>query len=499
MDGSGGNIGESLCQLCAVVMHGRRRRRSQGKSMTGKQDQQRSESDYLGTVQIPDHALYGVNTVRGVENLTVSSRRVGTQREFVRAFALCKWAAALANRDLGVIDVPQCDAIVSACKELADGPLDAFMVVDLLEGSGGTSTNMNVNEVLANRAQQMLGGKAGVYDLVHPNDHVNRSQSTNDVYPAAMKIATHALLEPLMAEVRALAASFKVKAEDFSQMLHLGRTCLQDAQPMTLGQLFGGYASLTCRLADEISRVRDSLLALPLGGTAIGTGFGAPKGYKARVYAHLGQITGVAYRSAEDPFDAMQNLDTFVRVSGELRTCATSLGKIASDLILLSSGPNGGVSELELPAVQAGSSIMPGKINPVLPMSMVQIGFAVTGNDVCVAQANQAGQLEINHFEPVVADRIFDSIHLLQNGVRLFRQKCVDGIRAHASANEDRLMRSSAIATALIPRLGYAKVSALVRQATLQNRNLLDVLQEQNLLSRDQALALTRDSTVIDR
>ncbi|PWF22527.1 aspartate ammonia-lyase [Corticimicrobacter populi] len=458
----------------------------------------RSEADYLGTVDIPGDALYGVHTLRGVENLSFSRRPIGSEREFARAFAYCKWAAALANHDLGVLDGAQCEAIVQASRELAEGQHDQYLIVDFMEGSGGTSSNMNVNEVLANRAQQLLGGQPGIYDRVHPNDHVNRSQSTNDVYPAAMKIAAHTLLAPMIDEVRALAASFRRKADEFQDVLHLGRTCLQDAQPMTLGQLFGGYAALTARLAVELTRSRDDLRALPLGGTAIGTGFGAPKGYKARAYAHLANITGVDFHPADDAFDAMQNLDTFTRVSAELRTCATSLGKIASDLILLSSGPNGGLGELELPAVQAGSSIMPGKINPVLPMAMVQIGFAVTGNDVCVAQANQGGQLEINHFEPVVADRLYDSIRLLHNGIRLFREKCVDGIRANVTTNERHLLQSSAIATALIPTLGYAKVSAMVRQAATQNKTLLDALQDQGLLAREQAIALTRESTIID-
>lgn len=466
--------------------------------MPEQQASLRFESDYLGTVQIPNDALYGVNSVRGVENLSVSKRTIGSERELVRGFAFCKWAAALANHDVNVIDEVQCQAIVQACRELADGLHDGFLVVDFLEGSGGTSSNMNVNEVIANRAQQLIGGSLGVYDRVHPNDHVNRSQSTNDVYPAAMKIATHALLRPLIGEVRALAASFQGKAEEFRNVLHLGRTCLQDGQPMTLGQLFEGYAALTTRLGAELETARGSLTALPLGGTAIGTGFGAPKGYKARVYAHLAEITGVGFRPAGNPFDAMQNLDTFTRVSAELRTCATSLAKIASDLILLTSGPNGGVAELELPAVQAGSSIMPGKINPVLPMSMVQIGFAVVGNDVCVGQANQAGQLEINHFEPVVADRLYDSIHLLRNGIRLFRERCVDGIRANVPVNEQHLLNSTAIATALIPRLGYANVSKMVREAAAQRRHLIDVLEERGLLSRAEAIQLTRDSTVVD-
>jgi aspartate ammonia-lyase len=466
--------------------------------MLEQKKHERSESDYLGTVQIPVDALYGVNTLRGVNNLTISKRPIGSEREFVRAFALCKWAAALANRDVGVIEDAQCQAIVQACKEMATGQHDCDMIVDFMEGSGGTSSNMNANELVANRAQQLLGGTLGLYDRVHPNDHVNRSQSTNDVYPAAMKIAAYALLVPLIDEVSALAASFRAKATEFKDVLHLGRTCMQDAQPMMLGQLFEGYASLTTRLGSELELVRADLTALPLGGTAIGTGFGAPKGYKARVYTHLAQITGVDFRPANNAFDAMQNLDTFTRVSAELRTCATSLAKIASDLILLSSGPNGGIGELELPIVQAGSSIMPGKINPVVPMSMVQIGFAVVGNDVCVAQANQAGQLEINHFEPVVADRLYDSIHLLRNGIRLFREKCIDGIRANVQLNEQHLLNSTAIATALIPKLGYARVSKMVREAASESQLLLDVLQERGLLTRDEAIQLTRESTQID-
>jgi aspartate ammonia-lyase len=457
----------------------------------------RFESDYLGQVQINVSDLFGVNTLRGAENLTVSSRQMGSEREFVQAFASCKHAAALANYDLGVINKPQCIAIAAACQELAEGLHDEFMIVDLMEGSGGTSSNMNVNEVIANRAQQLMGGELGQYDLVHPNDHVNRSQSTNDVYPSAMKIAAYTLLSPLVAELSLLSESLLSKSDEFSTILHLGRTCLQDAQPMTLGQPFQGYAALASRLADELGHVREKLKDLPLGGTAIGTGFGSPAGYKERVFGHLAAITGVTFQPASNPFDAMQNMDVFSRVSAELRTCATSLAKIASDLILLSSGPFGGIAEIELPAVQAGSSIMPGKINPVLPMSMCQIGFAVVGNDVCIAQAIQAGQLEINHFEPVVAHRIYESIRLLTNGVRLFRTKCVDGIKANRSANEAHLLHSTAIATSLIPMLGYTKVSEIVRESLKTNRSLIDTLLEKGILESEDAKRLVQESTKV--
>ena len=450
----------------------------------------RKEHDYLGEVDIPNERLFGVNTYRGVANLTISPRTIGSNLEFSKAFAQCKWAAALANYEHGALSEAQRRAIADACAEIVAGGHADSLTVDLLEGSGGTSTNMNFNEVIANRAQQLLGGELGVYDKVHPNDHVNRSQSTNDVYPAAMKMATHALLGPLIAEVDKLAACLSGKAAEFNDVLHLGRTCLQDAQPMTLGQVFGGYASLVARLAKALRPVRDSLLVLPLGGTAIGTGFGAPAGYRTSVYRHLVTLTGIDYCAPEDAFDAMQNMDTFSRVSAELRTCATAIAKVASDLILLSSGPAGGIGEIVLPAVQAGSSIMPGKINPVLPMSMVQLSFAVVGNDMCVAQAVQAGQLEINHFEPVVADRVFESIQLMTNGIRLFRDRCVSGISAQREANENNLMKSMAVATALVPRLGYHKISALVRQSVAEGRPLIDLLEESNVLSKAEARTL---------
>ena len=455
----------------------------------------RTESDHLGDVKIAHDSLSGVHTYRGCVNLTVSKRSISSESEFIKAFAFCKWAAALANRDLGQITEQQCGAISKACSELVNGEHQIHFVVDLMEGSGGTSTNMNVNEVVANRAQQLLGGELGKYDVIHPNDHVNRSQSTNDVYPSAMKMAAYKRLESLIDELDLLAVSFHSKAMEFNDILHLGRTCMQDAQPMRLGQRFQGYSALSQRLCDELGKVRGHLLTLPLGGTAIGTGFGAPAGYTRHVFTHLKTLTGIQFCAAANPFDAMQNIDVFSRVSAELRTCATSLSKVASDLIILSSGPQAGIAEIELPAMQAGSSIMPGKVNPVLPMSVMQVGFAVVGNDVCIAQSNQAGQLEINHFEPVVADRLFDSISLLNNVVRLFRQKCIDGIKADTAINEQHLLDSAAVATALVPELGYAKVSALVRESTSLRRPLLNVLQERGVLSIDAARALVVNST----
>lgn len=459
------------------------------------QAEQRTERDYVGDVTIPGDKLYGVNTVRGVDNLTVSPLSVAHYPAFRDAFVQVKWAAALANRDNEVVTGEQCEAIVKACQEVIEGHFDSSLVVDLMEGSGGTSTNMNFNEVIANRAQQLMGHPAGSYEIVHPNDHVNRSQSTNDAYPAALKIATYAMLGPLIEEVSQLAALFEGKAEEFADILHLGRTCLQDAQPMRLGQVFGGYASLAKRLGEELAAVRDKLRTLPLGGTAIGTGFGAPEGYRAAVYTHLHSVTGVDYQPPVNPFDAMQNMDVFSRVSAELRTCAVSLGKIASDLTVLSSGPVGGLGELKLPEAQAGSSIMPGKVNPVLPMAMIQLSFAVVGNDVAVAQAVQYGELEINHFEPVVASRVFDSIALLTNGIQRFAQKCVKGIKADVARNEQHLMESMAVATALVPKIGYAGVSKLARQSVADGRSLVTILDESGLLSPDETAAAIRKAS----
>lgn len=456
---------------------------------TFDQAQGRQERDYVGTVFVPEGKLYGVNSVRGFENLTVSPQTVAAYPAFRDAFAQCKWAAALANVESGVVEKAISDAIVRACQELIEGQHDDSLIVDLLEGSGGTSTNMNFNEVIANRAQQHLGHAAGTYEVVHPNDHVNASQSTNDVYPAALKIAIHSMLAGLIAEVERLASAFDGKATEFADVLHLGRTCLQDAQPMRLGQLFGGYAALAHRLASELSAVREKLRTLPLGGTAIGTGFGAPAGYRAAVYVALSRITGVAYQAPANSFDAMQNMDVFARVSGELRTCSASLAKIASDLTVLSSGPVGGFAELRLPEAQAGSSIMPGKVNPVLPMSLIQLSFAVIGNDIAVAQAVQYGELEINHFEPVVASRVFDSIALLTNGIARFRERCVEGITANVARNEQHLTGSMAVATALVPTLGYAKVSQLARQSVAEGRSLLTILEESGVLTHAEAMA----------
>lgn len=348
------------------------------------------------------------------------------------------------------------------------------------------------NEVLANRALVLIGQAPGSYSQIHPNDHVNRSQSTNDVLPTAIKVAAYAMLEELVISLAELEDAFRSKAEEYNGVLRLGRTCLQDAQPMTVGQLFGGYASLTNRLISEIRIRRNELRELPLGGTAIGTGLGAPAEYRDIALAQLSEITGVQWKPASDTFDAMQNIDTLGRLSAELKTCAMSLGKIGADFIILSSGPAGGLGELVLPALQAGSSIMPGKVNPVQPMALCQVSFAVAGHDTTISIAVQQGQLEVNHYEPLIAAYLFSSIRMLTNEIRLFARKCVKETKIDEDRTLQNLVKSSAIATAIVPILGYDTVAALVRKGMRERKTFLSVVEEAGHLNKSQAMDLIR-------
>lgn len=466
-------------------------------STEGHYDETRRESDSLGEVVLPADCLYGIHTWRAVANFPISGRPLASEPAFLTGLVRIKQAAARTNRELGILAPHQEQAIVEAGREVLDGAHRDAFVVDLMEGAGGTSLNMNVNEVLANRGLVRLGHRPGDYPHLHPNDHVNLCQSTNDVVPTAIQLTALALGEELAATLDRLAAALGERAVAFADVLRLGRTCLQDAQPMTLGQAFGGYAALVHRLARQLRALLPGLCAVPLGGTAIGTGFGAAPGFRDRVLAHVSSLTGRTLHAPDDPFDAMQNADTVSRLSGELRTAALALAKIAGDLGLLSSGPVGGFGEVTLPPVQSGSSIMPGKINPVMPMMLSQIGFAVAGNDACIAMAAQQGQLEINAFGPVIAARLFDSLGLLTRGVTLFTDRCVTGIAADRQGCLDRLLSSDAVATALLPRVGYAKAGALVRNARRAGQPLLDALEQAGLLTRDDALRLIRTAATL--
>jgi aspartate ammonia-lyase len=405
------------------------------------------------------------------------------------ALARVKKPAALANRGLGALPEDIADAIVKACEEIVEGRHHEHFVIDMLEGSGGTSINMNANEVIANRALQIIDAPLGDYRRIHPNDHVNMGQSTNDVVPTALKLAVFEKALAFLRALESLRASLAAKSVAFAEVLRLGRTCLQSAQPMTLGQAFGGYASAVARSREMTAAAADGLMVVPLGGTAIGTGLGAVPGYREAVLRQLAEATGWAIAGPGDLFDGLQNADAFARISSELRTAADILGKIASDLVILSSGPTGGIGEIVLPAVQAGSSIMPGKINPVLPIMMQQVAFAVTGNDLAVSMAVLQGQLEINHFEPVTASRLFDSLDLLTNGTRLFTERCMDGLAADRETSLRNLMESSALATVFVPKLGYAATTALVKESLRQKRSLSALAVEGGLLTEGEVVS----------
>jgi aspartate ammonia-lyase len=455
----------------------------------------RIETDSLGQRELPDAALYGVNTLRGLENFDISPLNIGSEPAFVRALARIKKAAALANGEIEVIDCEKSAAIVAACDEIMNGQHHDQFVVNLLEGSGGTSINMNANEVITNRGLQIMGHAPGEYSYLNANDHVNIGQSTNDVVPTAVKLAILEKSVPLIAALGHLAETLDAKASDFSDVLKIGRTCMQAAQPMTLGQEFSGYASAVFRIRDKIEASVRELTTLPLGGTAIGTGLGSSPGYLEAVYRHLSADLGIQVQPADNLFDAMQNSDGFARVSSEIRIAAEVIGKISIDLIIMSSGTKSGIGEIKLPAVQPGSSIMPGKINPVLPMMMQQVAYAVVGNDAAVSLASLGGQLEINHFEPVIASRMFDSMNMLTSGSRIFADRCVLGIKAMREQALENLLGSSALATAFVPKLGYSKVSEIVKKAEAENQLFVDAIVGLGLLTRDQIIASLYAST----
>ncbi|KAM0548849.1 hypothetical protein ACHAPJ_009705 [Fusarium lateritium] len=465
---------------------------------TPKIENKRLEKDSLGQLELPIDVLYGINTFRAIENFPLSGRPIATWPDFIHSFATLKQAAALANSEVGSVTAEQAQAISAACEEVKTGKHDKHFAVDMMEGSGGTSTNMNVNEVIANITAKNSGRALSDYSFVHPNDHVNMGQSTNDVVPAAMKLAVYRAMEGALDTLQKLADAFAVKRQEYATLLRLGRTCLQDAQPMTYGQSLGAHEAVIRRHRQYLSDIRDQFLVLPLGGTAIGTGFGSKPGYKDAVFKHLSTLLGVKVQPASDAFDGMQNMDTCARLSAELRNTANSLWKVANDMILLSSGPNGGINEINLPSVQAGSSIMPGKVNPVIPIAVCQVAFAISGNDSAISMACQQGMLEINHFELLVCDRLLESIRLLKNVADTFAKRCVKGLVANKEVSQKHVLASSALATALVPSLGYAKVSSIVRSALAEDRPFIDVVVERGLLGEDEILTVLESSIYND-
>ena len=429
----------------------------------------RTEHDLLGARSIPAGAYWGVHTARAVENFQVSGITLADHRPLIAALGAVKQAAVRANLELGVLDAERSDAIDRACQEVIEGRLDYEFVVDVVQGGAGTSTNMNANEVIANRALELLGSPLGSYDRLHPNDHVNRGQSTNDVYPTAVKLALVTSLDGLSAAVGGLADAFGTKALEFADVQKIGRTQLQDAVPMTVGQEFGAWRST---LAEELARMADArklLCEVNLGATAIGTGITSAPGYPQAVIRHLRAITGVPVTTATDLVEATSDTGSFLNLSGVLKRTAVKVSKICNDLRLLCSGPQAGLGELRLPARQAGSSLMPGKVNPVIPEVVNQVAFTVIGTDVTITIAAEAGQLQLNAFEPIICHGLLQSIGWMRRAFDALRTHCVDGIEVNREHLRAVTARNAGIVTALIPLLGYRRASEVV-SAVLDGR-----------------------------
>jgi aspartate ammonia-lyase len=458
----------------------------------------RTEADSLGQRDIPADSLFGIHTARAVENFRVTGVTIAHFPELIRALAMTKLAAARANSELGVLAAHHHDAIAYACERIMAGAHHDAFVVDMIQGGAGTSTNMNVNEVIANLGLDWMGHAHGDYAYLHPNDHVNRSQSTNDVYPTAIRLAVMLRAESLLAEQARLAAAFRERATAFADLLKVGRTQLQDAVPMSLGDEFASFASSVEEDAGRLREVVAALGVVNLGGTAIGTGITTPPGYGELALRHLAEISGLPVRGARDLIDASSNMGDLVSCSGILRRLAIRLSKICNDLRLLSSGPRAGIGEIELPAVQAGSSIMPGKVNPVIPEMVSQVAYEVIGNDLTITLAAEAGQLQLNPMEPVIACNLLESLSILTNAMRSLTDRCVPGITANAERCRTLLEESMAMGTVLASRIGYDRAAALAKEALQSRRPLADVVLSSGLMTRAEFDTLAVDAVAGD-
>ena len=450
----------------------------------------RTEKDLLGEKKIPANAYYGVQTARALENFQISGVPINHYPGFVEAWAIVKLAAARANTDVGVMKKEKLAAIEKAAAALRQGKYHDQFQVDWYQGGAGTSTNMNANEVMANVGLELTGHKKGQYEILEPHDDLNQSQSTNDSYPTAIKVAFLLRNDKLIAELQKLAASFRAKGNAFMNIVKMGRTELQDAVPMTVGQEFHAFAA---SLDGEIALLRDAekyLYAVNMGATAIGTGLNAPKGYAERTAAHLAKLTGKPIVAASDMVAATWDQQGFVVYSGALKSVAIKLSKIASDLILLTSGPRAGLAEINLPAIQPGSSIMPGKVNPVIPELVNVVAFRVMGNDYAVTLAAHAGQLQLNAYEPLEGVAVMESQHLLYNTSIALRTRCVDGITVNEKVLEHYMETTVGIVTALNPVLGYEKATELANEAYKSNKGILEIIREQKLLTEKQIAEL---------
>jgi len=461
-------------------------------------DSTRLERDLLGEREVPSSALYGIQTLRAVENFAISGVELCEFPTLIAAIAAVKEAAAEANRELGLLDSRIADAIVAACREIREGRHHEHFRVDMFQGGAGTSTNMNANEVIANRALEILGYPRGSYDILSPNSHVNLSQSTNDVYPTAVKLAMNSSIDQLRSAMGALAGAFLLKGEEFAPYLKMGRTQLQDAVPMTLGQEFTAFAHTMLEDVERLGEAQALIREINMGATAIGTGINTPPGYAESVRRHLSRIAGVELITAPDLVEATSDTGVFVQLSGVLKRCAVKLSKICNDLRLLSSGPRAGLGEINLPPMQPGSSIMPGKVNPVIPEVVNQVCYDVIGGDMTVTMAAEAGQLQLNVFEPIIAYRLLTGMMILTRACDVLRVRCVMGITANPDRMRKFVEQSIGIVTALVPVLGYERATEIAKEALESGRGVYDLVCDKGLMTRtelDHALdpeAMTR-------
>ena len=457
----------------------------------------RIERDLIGSREVPESALYGVQTLRGIENFNISKFHLNEYPLFIQGLAITKMGAAMANRELDLLTEEQANAIIEACKEILDGKHHDQFPVDMIQGGAGTTTNMNANEVIANRALELMGHKRGEYQFCSPNDAVNRSQSTNDAYPTAIHIGLYYTHLKLVEHFKALIASFRKKAEEMAHIVKMGRTQLEDAVPMTLGQTFNGFASILEQEVANLNYAAQDFLTVNMGATAIGTGITAEPGYAEKCVAALRQITGLEIRLAKDLVGATSDTSCMVGYSGAMRRIAVKMNKICNDLRLLASGPRCGFGEINLPAMQPGSSIMPGKVNPVIPEVMNQISYKVIGNDLCVTMSGEAAQMELNAMEPVMAQCCFESADLFMNGFDTLRTLCIDGI----TANEDRCRQevhdSIGVVTALNPVIGYKNSTKIAKEAQQTGKGVYELVLEHDILSKEDLDTILKPENMI--
>lgn len=457
----------------------------------------RIESDLIGSREVPESALYGVQTLRGIENFNISKFHLNEYPLFIQGLAITKMGAAMANRELDLLTEEQANAIIEACKEILDGKHHDQFPVDMIQGGAGTTTNMNANEVIANRALELMGHKRGEYQFCSPNDAVNRSQSTNDAYPTAIHIGLYYTHLKLVEHFKALIASLRKKAEEMAHIVKMGRTQLEDAVPMTLGQTFNGFASILEQEVANLNYAAQDFLTVNMGATAIGTGITAEPGYAEKCVAALRQITGLEIRLAKDLVGATSDTSCMVGYSGAMRRIAVKMNKICNDLRLLASGPRCGFGEINLPAMQPGSSIMPGKVNPVIPEVMNQISYKVIGNDLCVTMSGEAAQMELNAMEPVMAQCCFESADLFMNGFDTLRTLCIDGI----TANEDRCRQevhdSIGVVTALNPVIGYKNSTKIAKEAQQTGKGVYELVLEHDILSKEDLDTILKPENMI--